>query len=407
MSTAFTDQSRLIDINYPADGATDVGPNAAFSWLASGNLCETSGITRFVFLSTDYDRVASGSLSTIVCITEANECCAEPLCLGATYYWRVAEAWGCGTVWGDVWSFKVVDCVAYEDMESYNEDDPNSYIWEMWLDGAGDQQGQGGNGTGSAVFISTDPDPLGDNKVMEYFYDSTGWEREYAFSEVNRPLDPPENFADSCEEVLVLWFYGDANNMTESMWVALRDDANDALSTYGALGPNSPNDIKTAEWKEWVIDLQEFADAGLDLENITEFSIGFGPRGRDGDYPSDPRGVVLFDEITIGTTICALSLDCLIVGDVVGDITVTQEMYDLWASVGKPQCWCYPCHSRGDADGDCDVDIDDVTRFREGWRDYSSPFRFCADTDNDGDVDTGDVTNLLDGWTNGCPDCEP
>ena len=286
----------------------------------------------YVFMSTDYDCVNTGDLCCLVAITEEPEYCTEPLTLGATYYWRVDEVCdgeGCETTIGQIWCFVVTSCVSFDDMESYDNADPNNYIWATWLDGAGDIHGQGGNGTGSCVFTETDPVHTGE-KSMEYFYNSTGWEREYAFSEVQKSV--AENFADNDEKVLVLWFYGDPINITESMWVALTDgSANTEISTYGIL-VDSPDDIKNAEWKDWIIDLQDFADGGVNLEDIVEVAIGFGERGRDGEHPGDPLGVVNFDDIALCTTICVprYAPDGDINDDCVVDWDDVEEMVEDW-----------------------------------------------------------------------------
>ena len=97
--------------------------------------------------------------------------------------------------------------------------------------------------------------------------------------------------------------------------------------------------------------------------------------------------------------------DCLVVGQTVGGNLITQAMYDAWVANGKPDCWCYDCHSLGDTDGDCDVDTGDIGVFLAGWSNY--PTGLCADTDNDGDVDTGDVGSFLTGWSSGCGSCTP
>jgi hypothetical protein len=173
---------------------------------------------------------------------------------------------------------------------------------------------------------------------MEYYYNNAGWEREYSYSEVNRPLEPPLDLTDECERVLVLWFYGNEYNTTDSMWVFLSDDTNDGQVTYGTLGPDSPDDIKNKEWKDFVIDVNDFADAGVDLSAVTEISIGFGERGRTGPYPGDPIGVVYFDDVSLCTTIC-----------------VPRYAPD------------------GDVDDDCDVDGNDVELLFQDWLEEPCP----------------------------------
>jgi hypothetical protein len=323
--------------------AEDVLPELCLSWTAGDSPCPPP-ITFFVFLSTDYDKVASGDLSVLVCYdTEANECCVEDLCLGETYYWRVDAVCECYTAEGDIWCFKVVDCLVFDDFEAYdNSCDPETALYETWLDGAGDCNGQGGNGTGSTVFSATDPDPGQEDKVMEYFYNSTGSEREFPYSEAQQPLDSPLDLTDDCEALLRIWFYGDPDNTTESMWVVLSDGTNDGQVTYGTIGPDSPDDIKNAEWRDFIVDLQDFADAGVDMSAVTEIAIGFGERGRVGEFPGDPVGVVYFDDITF----CATT--------------------------------CIPRYARdGDIDDDCDVDWDDVDLMAGDWLEESDNYGYC------------------------------
>jgi len=93
---------------------------------------------------------------------------------------------------------------------------------------------------------------------------------------------------------------------------------------------------------------------------------------------------------------CSLTFDCLVVEQYVGGVFITQDMYDLWDSLGKPECWCYDCHWRGDSNGDCLVFSMDVTIAFTGWLDYQKAelnhYGYCADTNNDGIVFNEDVT---------------
>ncbi|UCD51726.1 MAG: LamG domain-containing protein, partial [Phycisphaerales bacterium] len=58
---------------------------------------------------------------------------------------------------------------------------------------------------------------------------------------------------------------------------------------------------------------------------------------------------------------------CLTPGRVVGGNYITPDMYHLWVSLGKPECWCCPCHSRGDANCDCRINAIDVFALRAAW----------------------------------------
>lgn len=124
---------------------------------------------------------------------------------------------------------------------------------------------------------------------------------------------------------------------------------------------------------------------------------------------NDIRGGVVMEDPAyvpdVSFTGCEVSLECLRVGEVVGGNLITEDMYAKWEEAGKPDCWCYDCHSKGDTDGDCAVGIDDISNLVIGWGDWASAP--CGDTDNDGAVGIDDVTNAVDGWTNGCGECTP
>ncbi|MGD8787397.1 MAG: hypothetical protein PVJ60_08235, partial [Phycisphaerales bacterium] len=49
-------------------------------------------------------------------------------------------------------------------------------------------------------------------------------------------------------------------------------------------------------WTEWRIDLQEFADQGVDLTNVESIGIGFGERNNP---QAGGAGLVFFDDIRL------------------------------------------------------------------------------------------------------------
>ncbi|MHC4498394.1 MAG: hypothetical protein ACYS21_04685, partial [Planctomycetota bacterium] len=288
------------------DEETKVPTDQCLSWTSGQNPCEGQGeLQHFVFLSTNQDKVCSGNLSALVAILpeETTTYCPGPLTLGATYYWMVKEVCPCSETAGDCWCFSVVDCMVVEDMESYDESCTTNAVWEVWKDGAGDCGGIGGNGTGSSVYLATDP-VHGGSQSMEYNYDSTGSERECFYSGATKTYNPPLNLVDNFEEAMTLYFYGDAGNDSESMWVVLSDGTNSDQSTYGVYG-DSPDDIKVEDWEIWAIDIADQFPS-VDLSNVVSVEIGFGPRGlcEGTEDPGLPTGVVFFDDIELCTTIC-------------------------------------------------------------------------------------------------------
>ena len=302
------DPNRPIDPDPPCiccgPEAPKYPPDQCLSWT-SGAPAEQ----HFVFLSTNYNKVANAptDLSALVAILQAGETtyCPDSLALGACYYWRVVEVWDCGTAVGGIWHFRVEDCMIVEDMEAYDEGCGPTAVWEVWKDGAGDCMGIGGNGTGSSVYLSTDP-VHGGLQSMEYNYDSTGSERECGYSEAKKTWPTPLNLVDNFEKALILYFYGDEDNDVESMWIVLSDSTNEDQSTYGVYG-DPESDIQVEDWEIWAIDIADQFPT-VDLSNVASVSIGFGLRDVSrcgiGTYPGDPTGTVYFDDIALCTTIC-------------------------------------------------------------------------------------------------------
>jgi hypothetical protein len=78
------------------------------------------------------------------------------------------------------------------------------------------------------------------------------------------------------------------SNDAEPMYVVLNDSA--------VIYNGNPNAALTTEWTDWNINLQLFADQGINLTNITSIGLGFGDR-------SNPQlggsGLVYFDDIRL------------------------------------------------------------------------------------------------------------
>jgi hypothetical protein len=121
-------------------------------------------------------------------------------------------------------------------------------------------------------------------------------------------------------KALTLYFYGDATNSAEKMYVALKSTDNNSAIVYY----DDPNDINEPEWHEWNIKLSDFTD--VNLRSIAKVYIGF-------DTPTS-NGTVYFDDIRLYPRRCVASR--------------------LPAGFG-------------DIDGDCDVDFIDVNMMKTDW----------------------------------------
>ena len=224
--------------------------------------------------------------------------------------------------------------VVVDDMESY--DDSNNYMWDTWLDGCGDINGVGGNGTGSCIVLATDPcwAVHSGTQSMEYWHDNRDgvWDRCARYSEIARNYDPPVDWSSNGEKALVIWFRGTASNESAPMYVCL--DYNVSASVfYGDYGED-PEDIKQEEWIEWNISLLDLVEVENDLASVHEISIGFGDKiGNEADL-SD--GTVYFDDIRLYPARC---LDRYApAGDFSGDCVVDGRDLGMmgwqWLSIG-------------------------------------------------------------------------
>jgi hypothetical protein len=184
---------------------------------------------------------------------------------------------------------------------------PNSRIYFTWKDGEGwptPEPINAGNGTGSVIDLNSVPN-YGTSQSMKYYYDNDGTnffgttEKAY-YSEATALIgDLPKTQNDwtvGNPKTLVLYFYGDPGNdagAAEQMYVKL----NGAKVVYDG----DMADITEPSWHEWNIDLALF---GINLQNVTEISIGFGVENNQTQAGS---GVVLFDDIRLYPARCVLS----------------------------------------------------------------------------------------------------
>jgi len=69
---------------------------------------------------------------------------------------------------------------------------------------------------------------------------------------------------------LTIWFRGEASNVAENLYVALNGSA--------VVNHDNPDAALINNWTEWNIDLQAFADQGVNLGNVTSITLGLGNR---------------------------------------------------------------------------------------------------------------------------------
>jgi len=92
------------------------------------------------------------------------------------------------------------------------------------------------------------------------------------------------------------WIHRDigiSSNVAEPMYVALSNSTGTSAVVYH----DDPNAATINTWTEWTIDLQAFADQGLDLTNVDKIALGLGSKG---NMPSTGgTGTMYFDDIRL------------------------------------------------------------------------------------------------------------
>ncbi len=256
----------------PANGATGVSQTPILQWKPGLEAASSE-----VYFGTDPNAVKNATKSSpeFKGVRALGAESYSPGTLGwqTTYYWRVDEvnAANPDSPWiGSLWSFTTADFLIVDDIESYNdlpETDPASNrIYKKWIDGFGTL-------TNGALVGNIDV-PLtergnvhGGAQAMPLSYDNN-----LKFSEATLTLTgAARDWTREGVGELSLWFRGLGANAAERMYVALNGTAviyNDDMSLTQ----------KTA-WTQWVIPLQQFADKGVNLTNVTSITIGFGTRG--------------------------------------------------------------------------------------------------------------------------------
>ena len=279
----------------PANGAVDVKQTKILTW--------TPGVysaSYQVYFGTDKDAVKNADTGSPEYKGTGNlgSESYDPgtISLDTKYYWRIDEVNNANpdSPWkGNVWSFTTANFLVVDDFESYNDidpDDPKSNrIWNTWIDGYDDPTNGSLVGYEVPPWVKQTIVHTG-TESMSLYYDNSVGISEATANIAN--LEIGQNWTESGVETLSLWFYGDPSNAPEPMYVALADANGSTAVVYH----DSPNTTQITTWREWRIDLQAFADQGVDLTNIDTISIGFGNRNNP---VAGGSGWMYFDDIRL------------------------------------------------------------------------------------------------------------
>jgi hypothetical protein len=252
----------------PANGDVDVKQTKILSW--------TPGVyaaSHQVYFGTDKEAVHNANTGSPE-YKGAGDLGSESYDPGklewsTTYYWRIDEANNVNpdSPWtGNVWSFTTANFLIVDDFESYNDLDPadpeNNRIFNAWIDGYDDPT----NGS----LVGYDAPPFAEqtivhsgNQSMPLFYDNNA-----GYSEATLTLAYPRDWTEKGVNTLTIWFRGDAANAAEILYVALNGNA--------IVTNDNPDAAQITTWTEWTIDLQAFADQGVNLANVNTISLGLG-----------------------------------------------------------------------------------------------------------------------------------
>ncbi|MBW7991959.1 MAG: LamG domain-containing protein [Planctomycetes bacterium] len=211
---------------------------------------------------------------------------------GGPYYWRIDEYNTDDTISkGKVWNFTVADFILVDDFESYNDLDPedpdSNRIFNVWLDGF-DSPATNGSVVGYDQSPFTEQTIIhGGGKSMPFAYDNA-----VGKSEATLTITGLRDWTKYGIEILSLWFRGDSANAPEPMYVVLNGSA--------AVTHDNPNAAQIDTWTQWNINLQAFADQGVNLANVNTITIGF---GNQSNPVTGGSGMMLFDDIQLNQSV--------------------------------------------------------------------------------------------------------
>jgi len=278
----------------PADGATDVVPNAIFSWRAG-----READSHTIYMSADQNEVADGLAPSVTSNTNSVDVSSFDLPMSAPYYWRVDEvndAEAVSTWAGPVWSFTTAEALVVDDFESYNNISPDR-PFQTWLDGFGYSSDEyfpieyPGNGTGAGIghdiwslssphydgdIMETSNTLPGSGQSMPFYYGNSGG----VSSETQRVFSVPQDWTVGGAITLSIPFSGQAGN-TGTLYAKI----NGTKITY----PRDAANLAINGWLAFNIDL-----TSMNVQNVTELAIGV-----DG---SGASGMILIDDITLHAT---------------------------------------------------------------------------------------------------------
>ncbi len=104
-------------------------------------------------------------------------------------------------------------------------------------------------------------------------------------------LSYPRDWTENGVSTLTIWFRGISANAAETLYVALNGSA---VVNHDNLGA-----AQLTTWTQWDIDLQAFADQGVNLANVNTIALGLGNKNPDVSGQAGGSGTMYFDDIRL------------------------------------------------------------------------------------------------------------
>ncbi|MFB0555432.1 MAG: hypothetical protein ACETWQ_19175, partial [Phycisphaerae bacterium] len=272
----------------PANGAVDVKQTQIIAWSPS-----VFATSHEVYFGTDKDAVKNADTGSPE-YKGTRDLGAESYDPGmlewnTTYYWRIDEFNSANpdSPWpGILWSFTIANFLIVDDFESYNDTDPpdqeSNRIFEAWLDGYEIPT--------NGALVGNDLPPYAEqtivhsgNQSMPLFYDNS-----VGYSEATLTLTYPRDWSENGVNKLTIWFRGNSDSAAETLYVALNGSS--------VVNHDNANATQMNRWTEWNIDLQAFADQGVNLTNVNSISLGLGNKNNP---VAGGSGTMYFDDIRL------------------------------------------------------------------------------------------------------------
>jgi hypothetical protein len=168
-------------------------------------------------------------------------------------------------------------------MESYNDLDPadpaSNRIFNVWLDGFD-------NPATNGSVVGNDPPPFAEQGIVHSGLQSMpmAYDNAVGKSEATYVLTSNKDWTVNGVNTLTIWYRGAASNTAETLYVALNSNAK--------VDNEDPEAAQRGSWTEWNIDLQAFADQGVNLANVNSITLGL-------SSVTGGTGMMYFDDIRL------------------------------------------------------------------------------------------------------------